>query len=600
MPKIQLSALATDMKGKSGGSVFARNKGGLYFRNNPGAVQKKSFSWGYQKAKFTALSTSWRALTNEQRIAWEEAGVNYPAQDAWGNSYIPSGYQLYMRLNGTLSSYDFDLISTPASPGTWPEEYDNIGSYSPNLPAFTPKKCASLRGTKQSNYYLISKDYLTNVDMAGLNHLSMRFTRDINDRTAYSQSDVVRLYSMLDADNYGSFAAITFNKQNKALLVVAYNYACPDYSAYSQVSIYDINDAWLSGQFHFTFYANMDYTDTDILEEGTILDSRVYCNGELINAMSVDYYSDIQDPYLSPLVPKGASVTALESIVSTSWTATLRVGNYTQHDLRVLNVSDIRFYDISAMGNNGGCESNEDCPEDYDCYNGECTLSYDSETKWNDVKYKLIFRGYLLGNETAVTPLNAYIDGEFQTISANELPGLSLTNDEDCCSAGSDCEDFSDQECRDCCCIYVGDDAWSTPNLNWTFSPFVLITPIGLQGTNFGLAVYCTKPLGLGRSGFNQQYKLASTIPPWIVPTRGGSAPKAAPRIKSIAEPTSYDVSDAIKNIVASVPADTAVYLSYRVINIETGEQVECKPKRPPYPNPIRFKAGSELSSSVN
>lgn len=633
MPKIQLSALATDMKGKSGGSVFARNKGGLYFRNNPGAVQKKSISWANQKSRFTALSTSWRALTNEQRIAWEEAAVNYPAQDAWGNSYNPSGYQLYMRLNGTLSSYDFDLISTPASPGTWPEQYDEINMYSPDLPAFTPKKCASLRGTKQSNYYLIAKDYLSGANMAGLNHLSMRFTRDMSNRTAFSQGDIVRLYSMLDGDNYGSFAFVTFSKSNKALLVVAYNYATPEDAQYSEVNVYDINSAWLSGQFHLTFYADMDAASsvTDVKEvdnvlippmeseykairqearlplakaemadSGTVLESRVYCNGLLLEKLQVGYYLAIQDPYTMDLNPQGEPTSAKESIVSTDWTATLRVGNYTNGLIRVLNVSDIRYYDITAMGGQGGCESNEDCPEDYDCYRGECTLSYDSETKWNDVKYKLIFRGYLLGNETAVTPLNTYIDGVFQTISENGLPGLALTNDEDCCDAGSDCADFSDQECRDCCCIYVGDDAWTTPNISWTFSPFVLIIPNGLKDTNFALAIYCTKPIGLGRSEFNLPYKLAGTIPPWITPIKSGGKLMADIRVPKPEEPTSYDISDAIKNVVSSVPADTKVCLSYRVINVETGEQIECKPKRPPGRNVIRFKAGSELSSSVN
>lgn len=622
MPKIQLSALATDMKGKSGGSVFARNKGGLYFRNNPGAVQKKSNSWGYQKAKFTALSTSWRALTNEQRIAWEEAGVNYPAQDAWGNSYIPSGYQLYMRLNGTLSSYNFDLLSTPASPGTWPEDYDNIGSYSPNLPAFTPKMCASLRGTKQSNWYLLSKNYLDGVNMQGLTHLSMRFTRDIKERIAYSTSDIVRLFSLVDGDSFGSFAAVTFNKQARAKLVVVYNYSSDEVEFVSEVNIYDITKEWNSGQFHFTFYSDMNadesaarvFNKKDILakpmqeeevarskaDENGILQSRVYCNGLLLEADSILYYNNLQDPYNDSLIPSGDEINAPIAVASDNFSATLRVGNYTDGIIRVLNVSDIRFYDIEAMGLNGGCTSNEDCPDDYDCYQGECTLSYDRETKWNDVKYKLIYRGYLLGNETAVSPLNAFLSGEFQTISDKDYPGIVLTNDEDCCGSGSDCADFSDQECRDCCCIYVGDEPWPVQNIAYTFSPFVLITPIGLQGTNFGLAVCCTKPLSLGKSGNNQQYKLAGTIPPWVTPIKsGGKLLRAESRTLEV-EPTSYDVSDAIKSIVASVPADTNLFLSYRIINIETGEQVECKPKRPPYPNPIRFKAGSELSSSVN
>lgn len=622
MPKIQLSALATDMKGKSGGSVFARNKGGLYFRNNPGAVQKKSFAWQNQKSRFTALSTSWRSLSNEERIAWEQMAESYPAQDAWGNSYIPSGYQLYMRLNGTLTSYNLDLLATPNSPGTWPEGYDEIDMYSPELDAFTPKTCASLRSYDNRNFYLYSKDFLNGVDMSGLNHLAMRFIRDTSSRYVFRQGNIVRLYSMLDSDNYGSFAGITFNAKGQARLVVVYNYASPDYPHYSQINVYDINTQWNSGAFHFTFYANMNADDSEpnnrpktpdklpFDEEApklaaaprpaTVLQSRVYCDGVLLDKLNVNYYDEIQDPYSTELVPTGNEIGVEESIVSTSWTATLRVGDYSQNTIKALNVSDIRFYDILAMGEPCGCESSADCPDDYDCRDCECFLVWDDKWSWNDSVYAMIYHGYIIGNETSITPLNDFFNGEFTTYSLNDtIPNIVFTDEEDCCGE-SDCEDFSDQECRDCCCIYVGDDPWTSPSINYTFTPFVLITPNGIKGDNFALAVYSTKPIGLGRSDFNSPKKLICTILPSAseiiaatTPARAEASRKAKPKAST------FNISAELRSIITSVPADTKLCISYGIINIETGES-EIFPAKKPRKKVIRFKAGSELSSSVN
>jgi hypothetical protein len=611
MPKIQLSALATDMKGKSGGSVFARNKGGLYFRNNPGAVQKKSFAWQNQKSRFTALSTSWRSLSNEERIAWEQMAENYPAQDAWGNSYIPSGYQLYMRLNGTLTSYNLDLLTTPNSPGSWPGNYDEISMYSPELDVFTPKKCATLRGYNGNNLYLLSKNYLDSVDMSGLNHLAMRFIRDTSSRYVFRQGNIVRLYSMLDSDNYGSFAGITFNAKGQARLVVVYNYASPDYQYYSQVNFYDINTQWNSGAFHFTFYANMNADDPEpnrpkVAElkasdaKGTVLQSRVYCDGVLLEKLSVNYYDEIQDPYSTELVPTGNEIGVEESIVSTSWTATLRVGDYSQNTIRALNVSDIRFYDILAMGEPCGCESGADCPDDYDCRDCECFLVWDDKWSWNDSVYAMIYHGYIIGNETAITPLNEFFEAAFHTYSVNDsVPNMVLTDDEDCCDPEDSCKDFIQLACEDCCCIVVNEEEWITPNINYTFTPFVLITTEHNYAANFALAVYSTKPIGLGRSDFNSPKRLICTILPHdsIILDENNSEETRIVRVPQNSR--TFNISAQLRSIIPSVPADTKLCVSYGIINADTGES-EVFPAKKPRKNVIRFKAGSELSSSVN
>ncbi len=104
MPKIKLSALAADIKGKSQGSVFSKNSGGNYFRNNPSGGGRKSAKWDKRKSGFSSLAQAWKNLTLEEQEAWDAARSLYPTTNAFGEPRLPSGYELFMRLNGSLTA----------------------------------------------------------------------------------------------------------------------------------------------------------------------------------------------------------------------------------------------------------------------------------------------------------------------------------------------------------------------------------------------------------------------------------------------------------------------------------------------------------------
>lgn len=137
MPKIRLSALATDIKGKSGGSVFSTNAGGTYFRNNPSGTGSKKPATSNRKQLFASLSQSWRNLSNAQQVAWSEAGILYPTTNAWGETRIPKGFELFMQLNGNLQAAGESLLLVPVAPRglpainslefTAPEQFQLIG-----------------------------------------------------------------------------------------------------------------------------------------------------------------------------------------------------------------------------------------------------------------------------------------------------------------------------------------------------------------------------------------------------------------------------------------------------------------------------------------
>lgn len=116
MPKIKLSGLVSDIKGKANGSVFARNNGGLYYRNNPSGGGQKTAKWAKAKAKFSSMSGKWRNLSPSEKLAWNNATSNYPTVNAFGDPRTPTGYELFMKLNQTLFNLGKPINTLPPIP----------------------------------------------------------------------------------------------------------------------------------------------------------------------------------------------------------------------------------------------------------------------------------------------------------------------------------------------------------------------------------------------------------------------------------------------------------------------------------------------------
>jgi hypothetical protein len=129
MPKIKLSALASDIKGKAEGSVFSRNSGGLYFRNNPSGGGKKSAKWDKSKSSFGSLASKWRDLTQSEIDAWNAATTAFQTVNAFGDARISSGYELFMRLNAPLVYIGEAFLRTPNSPTQMPSiNFNGLGT----------------------------------------------------------------------------------------------------------------------------------------------------------------------------------------------------------------------------------------------------------------------------------------------------------------------------------------------------------------------------------------------------------------------------------------------------------------------------------------
>lgn len=117
MAKIKFSGIGiTNIVGKLGGTVFARNRGGNYVKNYVKPANPRTAAQQLVRTWFGTISALWRSLTVDQRIAWNQAGENYPVLNPFGDTLILSGKALCQRLNTTLLNAGYTVINAPLQP----------------------------------------------------------------------------------------------------------------------------------------------------------------------------------------------------------------------------------------------------------------------------------------------------------------------------------------------------------------------------------------------------------------------------------------------------------------------------------------------------
>lgn len=118
MAKIKLSALISEMRGKLNGSVFSRNRGGAYIRTKVTPLNPQTLAQTLVRSSFTAVSQSWKALTQGQRDAWDSSVNNFIGTDIFGDQKTPSGFNLFMGLNKNLLDVGAATLTLPPVPGS--------------------------------------------------------------------------------------------------------------------------------------------------------------------------------------------------------------------------------------------------------------------------------------------------------------------------------------------------------------------------------------------------------------------------------------------------------------------------------------------------
>jgi hypothetical protein len=116
MAKVKFGAMVTDMRGKSNGNVYSKNRGGAYLRTKVTPVNRKSVAQLEVRDRLSSLSQSWRALTESQRIAWNSSVNDFKKTNVFGDLRTPSGFNLFQRLNNNSFTVGGAGLTTPPIP----------------------------------------------------------------------------------------------------------------------------------------------------------------------------------------------------------------------------------------------------------------------------------------------------------------------------------------------------------------------------------------------------------------------------------------------------------------------------------------------------
>lgn len=116
MAKFTPGIVISEIRGKFAATIFSKNRAGAMIRNRVTPINRRSLSQSMVRQEFSAISTSWRGLTQAQRDAWIAATPNFPYQDTLGQTKILSGAQLYEQFNRNLLVIGATQITNPPLP----------------------------------------------------------------------------------------------------------------------------------------------------------------------------------------------------------------------------------------------------------------------------------------------------------------------------------------------------------------------------------------------------------------------------------------------------------------------------------------------------
>lgn len=114
---IKWGALVTDGRGKLGGHVASKNRGGNYLRTNAVPSNPQTDHQQAGRARLGGLSQAWSSLTGTEIAAWNNAVQDFPRTNIFGDTKLMNGKNLFVGLNYMRQMTGQTTMDTPPSPG---------------------------------------------------------------------------------------------------------------------------------------------------------------------------------------------------------------------------------------------------------------------------------------------------------------------------------------------------------------------------------------------------------------------------------------------------------------------------------------------------
>ena len=110
--KVKFGAIVTDGRGKIGGHVMSKNRGGAYMRTKVTPSNPRTTAQQANRALLGSLSASWSSLTDGFRATWNGAVNDWVSTNIFGDTIKPTGKNLYVALNKNINAIGGATIDT--------------------------------------------------------------------------------------------------------------------------------------------------------------------------------------------------------------------------------------------------------------------------------------------------------------------------------------------------------------------------------------------------------------------------------------------------------------------------------------------------------
>lgn len=116
MALIKFGMMMTDARGKLGGQVFSKNRGGNYVRTNVVPNNPQTSLQGSIRSMFATISSRWSQLTEVQRAGWQAQVQKFERTNVFGDRKVLSGKALFQSLNTELRNAGKAIIEDAPAP----------------------------------------------------------------------------------------------------------------------------------------------------------------------------------------------------------------------------------------------------------------------------------------------------------------------------------------------------------------------------------------------------------------------------------------------------------------------------------------------------
>jgi hypothetical protein len=106
-----MKILDVPRSGSYQGITSSRNRFGQYVRTRATPVNPATSAQGTVRARLSANSAAWRALTDTQREGWDSLGLMMTRTDSLGQTYTLTGFQAYCSVNNNLAAIGSATVS---------------------------------------------------------------------------------------------------------------------------------------------------------------------------------------------------------------------------------------------------------------------------------------------------------------------------------------------------------------------------------------------------------------------------------------------------------------------------------------------------------